>query len=117
MTGGVISSRFPYLPLELTVRGRTEQVEALLDTGFDGDIVLPAGFVPDERRPDTYLQWILADESLVRAPAYLGTVRIGAFGPFDCAITVLGEEAIVGRSVTNRFAVTLDHGRRVIVER
>lgn len=117
MTGRVISARFPYLPLELTVRGRTEQVEALLDTGFDGDIVLPAGFVPDERHPDTYLQWILADGSLVQAPAYLGTVMIGAFGPFDCLITVLGEEAIVGRFITDRFAITLDHGVRVIVER
>lgn len=116
MTGRVISARFPYLPLQLTVRGQTEQVEALLDTGFDGEIVLPAGFVPDEQRHDIYLQWVLADGSRVQAPAYLGTVMVGTFGPFNCVITVLGDEVIVGRSITDRFAVTLDHGMRIIVE-
>jgi hypothetical protein len=30
-------------------------------------------------------------------------------------ISVLGDEPLVGRGVTDRFAVTLDHGRRVIV--
>src|SRR3712207_4404551 len=117
MTQQVISTHFPYLPLTITVRNRTESLEALLDTGFDGYIVLPHGLMTNGTPPDGYLQWMLADGSTVQAPAYLGTVHLGSFGPFDAVITILGDEPIVGRSLTNHFGITLDHGHRVIVER
>jgi hypothetical protein len=51
----------------------------------------------------------------VRAAAYLGTVQVGPFAPASCVISVLGDEAIVGRSVTDRFSITFDHGQQVIV--
>lgn len=38
MTSRVESRRFPYLPLRLEVRNRMYEVEALIDTGFDGDL-------------------------------------------------------------------------------
>ena len=116
MTNHVISTHFPYLPLTLTVRERTEPVEALLDTGFDGDVVVPHGLITNGKPPDGYLHWTLADGSTVQAPAYLGTITIGPFGPFEAVITVLGDEPIVGRNLTNHFSILLDHGQRVIVQ-
>ncbi len=112
----IISTHYPYLPLTITVRKRTETLEALLDTGFDGDIVLPPGLITNGKPPDSYARWTLADGSRVLAPAYLGTVAIEGLedaGPFPAMINILGNEPLVGRALTNRFCITLDHGRRV----
>jgi predicted aspartyl protease len=110
-----ISGRFPYLPIQVQVHGRTYTVEALIDTGFDGDVVLPAGQLASDE-PDDYHGWTLADGLQVFAPFYLGTVSVGNLGSFTAAITALGDEPIVGRGVTDRFRLILDHGQRVIVE-
>jgi predicted aspartyl protease len=113
----VVSAHFPYLPIRLAIRGQTIALEAFLDTGFDGDIVIPPGLVPSGAAPDHYLLWILADGSPVQAPAYLGAVQVGPLGAFPVAVTVLGGEPIVGRRLTDRFRVILDHGRQLVVER
>jgi len=112
----VVSSRFPYLPLKVTVRGRSEDVEALLDTGFDGDLLVPDGFIADVRPPDGNISWVLADGSHGEAPSYRGNIEIGTLGSFPATILVLGREVLVGRRFTDRFAITLDHGQKVIVE-
>lgn len=106
---------FPYLPLRLQVQGRTFEVEAMIDTGFDGDITVPAHLVSNER-PDDRQRWTLADGSRVYAPYFLGSLQVGDFAPVEAIITALGEEPLVGRSITDRFRLTLDHGERVIVE-
>ena len=43
----LVSSRFPYLPIRLQVRQRVEDLEALLDTGFDDDdeVVAPRSWM------------------------------------------------------------------------
>lgn len=115
----VISTRFPYLLITIAIRKREETVEALLDTGFDGDIIIPPGLITNGKPPDSYMRWTLADGSTVFAPAYLGKVEVadlGDAGLFAAVISVLGDEAIIGRSLSNRFSITLDHGRRVIVK-
>jgi predicted aspartyl protease len=112
----VISRRFPYLPLILRVRGQTLMVEALLDTGFDGEVVLPTGLIANGESPDGYLNWALADASHVSAPAYLGTAQLGDAPPIEVAISVLGDEPIVGRGVTDHYRVILDRGQQVVVE-
>ena len=61
----------------------------------------------------------VADGSTVLAPSYLGRVEVaelGDAGTFPAVISVLGDEPILGRSLTNRFSITLDHGRRVIIQ-
>jgi predicted aspartyl protease len=112
----LISPRFPYLPLHLELDGRHVDVEALLDTGFDGDVALPLALLADGQPPADYVRWTLADGSTVLAPVYDGIVQIGPFSPYPVLITVVGDEPIVGRGVTDNFLITLDHGRQVIVE-
>ena len=116
MNQSVVSSRFPYLPIHLAVGQRSEALEALLDTGFDGDVAVPADPVSTGHPPSGYSRWILADGSTVFAPLFRGTIHVGPLGPFDALITALGDEPIVGRGVTDRFKVTLDHGQQVIVD-
>jgi predicted aspartyl protease len=70
----VESERFPYLPLTLTLGEYAAVVEALLDTGFDGDVVIPLSLITVGKPPDEYRQWALADGSIVVTPVYYGTV-------------------------------------------
>ncbi|HLC30606.1 MAG TPA: hypothetical protein VJM51_07480 [Dehalococcoidia bacterium] len=87
-----------------------------MDTGFDGDIALPTNLLADAEQPDLYVAWTLADGSEVLTPAFVGTTQLGNFDPFSALVTTIGDEPLVGRGVTDRFAVTLDHGRRIVVE-
>jgi predicted aspartyl protease len=110
------SSRFPYLPLQVDLRGRRYAVEALVDTGFNGDVSLPFALVGNGAPADYEARARLADGSRVAVPAYVAEVRLGPYGPFPVAVLVLGDEPSVGLRVTNRFRLILDHGERVIVE-
>jgi predicted aspartyl protease len=79
----LVSARFPYLPLTLRVRRYTTTVLALLDTGFDGDIVLPLDLLPAGLAPDAYFRWMLADGTRIQAPTYDGTVVMGQLNSAD----------------------------------
>jgi predicted aspartyl protease len=113
------SAHFPYIPLTVFLNKRTETVEALLDTGFDGDVIIPEGLMTNGKPPDSYLRFTLADQvTSVLAPAYLGRVevaKLGDMGEHAAIISVLGSEAIIGRNLLRRFRITLDHGVQVIV--
>jgi predicted aspartyl protease len=115
MTPRLVSGHFPYLPLRLDVHGRTFTVEALIDTGFDGDVAVPPDLLAGDE-PDDYQRWTLADGAVVYTPMYFGTVQVGDVGSLDVLVTALGDEPIVGRGVTDRFRLTLDHGTQVAVE-
>ena len=117
----LVSSRFPYLPIHLELRDggtafQEADLEALIDTGFDGDVIAPAALLTNGPLPASYLSWELADGSEVLAPAYRGTVTVGQLGTLTVIITALGDEPMIGRTLVSRFRVTLDHGQQVIVE-
>lgn len=88
----------------------------LIDTGFDGDIVVPAAYVPAATVSVDYLPARLADGSEVHVPAYAGTAQIGAITIAPALVLALGDVAMVGTNLLRYFTVILDHGRRVIVE-
>jgi predicted aspartyl protease len=112
----VESDRFPYLPLTLTVANRTVRVEALLDTGFDGDVVVPPQLITDGEPPDEHRSWSLADGSVIVAPLYYGALQVGSLDPVPADIVAIGDEPLVGRGISDRYGVNLDHGQRLIVE-
>jgi hypothetical protein len=75
------SAHFPYIPVTVVLNKRTETVEALLDTGFDGDLIIPEGMMTNGKPPDSYLRFTLADQATsVLAPAYLGRVEVAELG-------------------------------------
>ena len=113
----VTSDIYPFLTIRLDLRGRRHETSGLLDTGFSGDLAIPTGFFDgDFGLPDGRIDWELADGSTIDAPVYLGSVEIAGFPPVPAAITVLGDEYILGRGVIDRYKVTFDHGQRLIVE-
>src|SRR4051812_18095653 len=96
------STHFPYIPITVVLNKRTETVEALLDTGFEGDLIIPEGLMTNGKPPDSYLRFTLADQvTTVLAPAYLGRVEVaelGDAGLYAAIISVLGTEAIISRN-------------------
>jgi len=116
MSQRVVSSRFPYLPIQIRVRQRSDDVEALLDTGFDGDVAMPPGMVTNGQPPDYLETWTLADGTQVVVPTFLGMAQIDGLPAFSVAVTALGDEPLVGRGICDRFTITLDHGQQLIVE-
>lgn len=112
----VTSRRFPYLPVRVEVHGFVYEGYALLDTGFDGDVILPERCVSDIGAAGWHRHYILADGSEVRAPIYDGSLAFNGLGPFPSVIAVIGDEALIGVHAIRRFRVILDHGQRVVVE-
>jgi hypothetical protein len=43
-------------------------------------------------------------------------MTIEDLGTLDCNVIAMGDEPLVGRAVSDRFMVILDHGRQLIVE-
>ena len=111
----VISEHYPYVPVRFAVGGATRTPEAMVDTGFDGALIVPesvADLLPTE---DEWTPWRLADGSVTWMPLYLATLQVGSFATFAGTVHVVGDEYLVGRAVIDRFSVTFDHGRHVEV--
>lgn len=113
----IISTSYPYLRVRFSIRGYEETAIALVDTGFTGALAIPATIFNGKLGlPDARTVWELADQSKISAPVYMGSIEIIDFSPMSGAITIVGNEYILGRGVIDRFKVTFDHGKRVIVE-
>ncbi len=112
----VESRRYPYVLVSLTLEERTQEVDAVVDTGFDGDLSVPPELVPEGVSPITRQAWRFANESVVEAPVYAGIVQVGDFDPVPARIAALGTEVILGRGIIDRYRVIFDHGERVVVE-
>jgi predicted aspartyl protease len=112
----LVSQRFPYFPIRVDLGRHVGDFEALLDTGFDGEVVIPESFAHGLGRPDQFRRFLLADGSESYGRVYRGTVTIGPFDSFPVEMVALGDECLVGARLASRFLITLDHGQRVIIE-
>ncbi len=112
----VVSTDYPYLPPKLEVQGQSEETLALLDTGYTESLIIPASRQQSLGAPDGGTALEVGDGRIVHAPVYLGIVEIPGFAPiYGVAVTLLGDEFIIGRRILDRYEITLDHGQRVIV--
>lgn len=50
----IVSTKFPYFPLSVSVERWQGEVTALLDTGFTGDLILPVELVANGKPPFHY---------------------------------------------------------------
>jgi predicted aspartyl protease len=116
VTRRLVSSNFPYVPITLTIGSVSVSADALIDTGFEGAVVVPPSFIPPNTTPSFEHRWILADDSDVRVSVYRGTVALGHLGTFSATIAAIGSAVLIGRRLTDRFQVILERGQRVIVE-
>lgn len=112
----VISFNFPYLPVKIAIKQRNLNLEALLDTGFDGNVILPPKLITNGKLSAWMLNCKLADDSVVKVPAYLGSVKLGDKKLNNITVLIMGDEPIIGRGVIDHFRVVLDHGNKITAE-
>lgn len=80
----VISTRYPYLETRVGIRGWQDDEYALIDTGFDGNLVLPADLLTDDLGlPDGHIRLRLADGGIVDASLYMGNIEIPGIPVID----------------------------------
>lgn len=118
MANSFPSARVPYLPIhiQIGISKISLNLEALVDTGFGGGVAIPKNIADLSHLPYITTHWTLADGSEILAKAYLGYVQIEKFSPLNCTIVLLGDEPLLGREVINNFKITLDHGKKIILE-
>jgi predicted aspartyl protease len=113
------SEHFPYLPVTVLINKHLQTFEALLDTGFEGDIIIPEDSLASGQTPDSYIRFTLADPTAtVLAPSFLGKVEVaqlGDAGSSPAIISVMGTEPIIGRNLARRFHISLAYGKRVTI--
>ena len=116
--GRVVSRDFPYLPIRVAVRGWEAEAEALVDTGFTGEIIVPADIVLQDIGPPAYfVTYRVADDRVISSPVFYGDVEIPGLPPVtDIAIRALGSRYIIGVGIMELYRIVLERARQVIVE-
>ena len=66
--------------------------------------------------PPKFVTCKLADNSIIETPLYRGTIKLGGKKLSDILVLIMGDEPIIGRSIIKHFKITLDHGRRIILD-
>lgn len=115
----LVSTDYPYLQVEVTRHNFRSRFRALLDTGFDGYLVLPEGFQSQFGVPDLLVTTRLADGTARQFPTYQGGIEIIDLGvqvTYMAGIILLGQECLMGQGIIKRLKVTFDHGSQVVVE-
>ena len=92
------------------------EIEALVDTGFDGGLTVPESLIPSRVRPSHEMTLTLGDGSTSSAFAYRGWITIGNLQPVEAVIIALPHQALLGRAVTNRYRLSFLYGREVVLE-
>ena len=113
----IVSDRYPYLHIRVSIRAHVLELWGFVDTGFDGYLVVPVTHAEELGAEDYEARWELADGSLVEASEYVGQVEsVGLKTSFPARVTAMGEESLIGRSLIDRFQLTFDRGRRLLLE-
>lgn len=112
------SPPYPSLAIRFVAGDVAVETWAVVDTGFDGHLVVPGSFVTNLPSPEYTRRVRTASGEVVLVPVYAGTIELVAQpGLIDAFILVLGDEYLIGLETINHFAVTFDHGLRVVVDR
>jgi predicted aspartyl protease len=109
--------RYPSLSFRLTIAGTSLDGSALVDSGFEGYVALPKDLERTLSAPAYHWRVETASGELVDVPVWDGTAELtDAPGSFQVRAIALGDEFLVGLRLMNRFRITFDHGRQLLVE-
>jgi clan AA aspartic protease len=106
----------PFLPVELTGLHGTISLQALIDTGFDGDLCVPLAMAMTiglELKDADYVE--LADGSIHRELIFRGTVRVGDLAPKEGQIVLTNsEQPLIGAGMFERLRLEIDYGAATV---
>ncbi len=113
----IISEDPPYVGVQVRIRGQEFEGPALLDTGYDGTLIIPDSLVALLGQGDTTSTIIVGDGRPVESPVYFGSLEINGLTPIPLLpITAIGDEFILGRGLMDRYRVCFDHGEQITIE-
>ena len=113
----IVSENYPYVQVRLSVREQQFEVQAYIDTGFDGYVIVPDWYGLMLGLGDYVSRWRLGDGSEVEAEDYLGTAEIvGLPMAIPARISRLGNEFMIGRGIIDHFRVTFNRGQTIEIE-
>ena|SRR6266446_5737209 len=111
------SHRQPFLPIELAGLHGTITLQALVDTGFDGDLCVPLAMAMTiglELKDADYVE--LADGSIRRELIFRGTVRVGDLLPKEGEIVLTdSEQPLVGAGLFEGLRLEIDYGALTVL--
>ena len=109
---------FPYVRVRISIRSWQTETLALLDTGFTGDVMIPANVLPDDiGNPDSVRRYRVADDRIATAAAFYGDLAIpGVASIANTTIGSMGSRYIIGQGVIEKYVVILERGERVLFE-
>ena len=108
------SPRYPSFPVRIELAGRVFEENAVLDTGFDGEVAVPVSRV-EGLETDEFERFAFPDGTVVEPGIFRGSVQLADLPPVPAEIVALGSEFIIGIQILIRYEIILDHGQRVIV--
>ncbi|MCX7969262.1 MAG: hypothetical protein N3B10_12385 [Armatimonadetes bacterium] len=112
------SDIYPFVEVAWSARHFRQQNWAYADTGFEGFLSIPSTLIQRIGEPHGNVWTRMADGSVSISMAYFGTVEIVGIGEaIPSRILAMGGEFLLGRRILDRYRVTFDRGRQIIVER
>jgi clan AA aspartic protease len=109
----------PFLPVELAGLHRSLTLQALVDTGFDGDLCVPIAVAMPlglELKGADYVE--LADGSIRRELIFRGTARIGDLPPKEAEIVLTeSEQPLIGAGMFEGLRLEIDYGAGTVLLR
>ena len=113
----LVSGDYPYLQVRVTVGKYRLSYRALLDTGFDGYLVLPESLESQLGGPEFQVKTMVADGSESMRSQFRAAVDIvGLNLVYVVRLTLLGDECLIGQGIIRQLKITFDHGKQVVVE-
>ena len=119
---GAVKGRFdshgqPFLPVELSGLRGTVTLQALVDTGFDGDLCIPLALAMTiglELKDADYVE--LADGSIRRELIFRGNVRIGDLAPREGEIVLTdSDQPLIGAGMFEKLKLEIDYGALTVL--
>ena len=111
----LISDRFPYVEIEVSIGTWSFVESAYIDTGFEGGLLIPS-YLKDEVLAGYVLTPLeVADGAVVLAPQWDGQLELNGH-KFRIEVSALGSRFLLGRDVIDMLSLHLDRGRRMRID-
>jgi predicted aspartyl protease len=112
-----ITQRFPYpyLQVRCHIHQREFNVEALVDTGYDGGWVIPEPEYIGLPKPTREALLELGDGTRRISAEYVGTIAL-ADKKLQVSVLFLGNEYLIGREVVDQLRLCFHRGEYLEIE-
>ena len=102
---------FPFVEFILSIGTWDVGESAYLDTGFLGGILIPEDISAEILASPAYIFLRMADNRLVDAPSWLGTLEIDDHR-FSIEVAVIGTRSLLGIEFLDQIDVCFEFGRK-----